>query len=130
MANDAKPLEQLNAGSNQVVEQIKHQLLGTVDAYFIFLQKTISSFPSGGTDAGEKLKSYAEKNVAATHQFVHKLSHAEDFTEVVRTPNRILAGANECICRADEGSRRSVLEGIRGCCQAALLLTGIGMFRT
>jgi hypothetical protein len=84
VANDAKPLEQLNAGSNQVVEQIKHQLLGTVDAYFIFIQKTISSFPSGGTDAGEKLKSYAEKNVAATHQFVHKLSHAEDFTEVVR----------------------------------------------
>ena len=84
MANDAKPLEELSAGANQVVEQIKHQLLGTVDAYFNFLRKTISSYPSGGTDAGEKLKSYAEKNVAATHQFVHKLSHAEDFTEVVR----------------------------------------------
>ena len=56
MANDAKPLEELSAGANQVVEQIKHQLLGTVDAYFNFLRKTISSYPSGGTDAGEKLK--------------------------------------------------------------------------
>jgi hypothetical protein len=84
MASDAKTLEELHAGANRFVEQIKHQLLGTVDAYFNFLRKTISSYPSGGTDAGEKLKSYAEKNVAATHQFVHKLSHAEDFTEVVR----------------------------------------------
>jgi hypothetical protein len=40
MANDAKPLEELNAGANQVVEQIKHQLLGTADAYFNFLRKT------------------------------------------------------------------------------------------
>jgi hypothetical protein len=84
MANDPRPMEGLNAEANQAVEQIKHQVLVAVDAYFNLLQKTISSYPSGGTDAGEKLKSYAEKNVAVTHQFVHKLSRAEDFTEVVR----------------------------------------------
>jgi hypothetical protein len=84
MASDAKPSEELNVRANQVVEQIKQQVLVAVDAYFNCLGKTISSYSSGGTDAGEKLKSYAEKNIAATHQFVHKLSRAEDFTEAVR----------------------------------------------
>jgi hypothetical protein len=84
MANDPKPLEDLSIRAKQAVEQTKEQILAGVDTYFNFLQKTISSCPSGGTDAGEKLKSYAEKNIAATHQFVHKLSRAEDFTEVVR----------------------------------------------
>jgi hypothetical protein len=84
MANDPRPMEGLNAGANQAVEQIKQQVLVAVDAYFNLLRKTISSYPSGGTDAGEKLKCYTEKNVAAIHESVHKLSHAEDFTEVVR----------------------------------------------
>jgi hypothetical protein len=32
----------------------------------------------------EKLKSYAEKNIAATQEFVHKLSQAKDFQDFVR----------------------------------------------
>jgi hypothetical protein len=84
MAKEAKPLEDLNAKAKQAVEQTREQALGVVDNYFNFLQKIISSLPSGGTDLGEKLKSYAEKNIAATQEFVHKLSQAKDFQDVVR----------------------------------------------
>ena len=84
MAKDPKPMEVLNAQAKQTVdetkqatdrmtravEETKGQALGAVDTYFDFLNKTISSFPSGGTEFGEKLKGFAEKNVAATHHFV------------------------------------------------------------
>jgi hypothetical protein len=68
----------------QAVEETKGQALGAADTYFDFLNKTISSFPSGGTEYGEKLKGFAEKNVAATHQFIQQLSQAKDFQDVLR----------------------------------------------
>ena len=71
----------------QPIEQIERtveQMLGAVDNYFNFLQETISSYPSGGTDLGEKLKSYAQQNIAATHEFVRKLSRAGDFYDIAR----------------------------------------------
>jgi hypothetical protein len=40
--------------------------------------------PSGRTDVGEKLKSHAESNIAATHEFVRKLSHVKDFQDAIR----------------------------------------------
>ena len=91
MAKDPKPMEVLNAQAKQAVnetkqavEETKGQALGAADTYFDFLNKTISSFPSGGTEFGEKLKSFAEKNVAATHQFIQQLSQAKDFQDVLR----------------------------------------------
>ena len=98
MAKDSKPLEDLNAQAKraveetkqatdrmkQSVEETKEQALGAADTYFDFLNKAISSFPSGGTEFGEKLKSFAEKNVAATHQFIQQLSQAKDFQDVLR----------------------------------------------
>jgi hypothetical protein len=68
----------------QAVEETKGQALGAADTYFDFLNKTISSFPSGGTEFGEKLKGFAEKNVAATREFIKQLSHAKDFQDVLR----------------------------------------------
>jgi hypothetical protein len=84
MAKDAKPSEELGAKTKQAVEQSMEQTRGAIDHYFNFLQETVSSLPSGGTDLGEKLKSYAENNIAATHEFVRKLSHAKDFQEAIR----------------------------------------------
>ena len=84
----------------QPIEQIERtveQMLGAVDNYFNFLQKTISSYPSGGTDLGEKLKSYAQQNIAATHEFVRKLSSSWGFLRYLSYPDRIHAGANECV---------------------------------
>ncbi len=57
---------------------------GAVDNYFNFIQKTMSSYPLGGTEFGEKLKSYAEKNIAATNEYVLKLSQAKDLQEAIR----------------------------------------------
>jgi len=84
MAKDPTTLEDLNAKAKQAVEQTTEQALGAVDNYFSFLQKTISSYPSGGTGLGEKLKSYAEQNIVAARDYVHKLSQAKDFQDVVR----------------------------------------------
>src|SRR5271157_3300338 len=66
MAKDAKPLEDLSANAKQVVERTMEQTQGALDNYFSFVQKTMSSYPLGGTELGEKLRSYAEKNIAAT----------------------------------------------------------------
>src|SRR5271154_7619475 len=76
MAIDTTLLEDFNSQAKRAVEQTKEQVLGAVDNYFNFLQKTISSYPTGGTELGEKIKSYAEKNIAATHEFLRKVGQA------------------------------------------------------
>jgi hypothetical protein len=52
MAKDQKSADQMDAFSKQAMTQA-HEAL---DNYFDYLKKTVSSFPSGGTDRGEKLK--------------------------------------------------------------------------
>ncbi len=82
MAKDAKPLKDLNpfgdlnAEAKQAVEQTKEQALVAADTYFDFLKKTISSSPTGGTEFGERLKNYAGRNIAATHEFIGLASFA------------------------------------------------------
>jgi hypothetical protein len=104
MAKDPKPMEVLNAQAKQAVnetkqatermtqavEETKGQALGAADTYFDFLNKTISSFPSGGTEFGEKLKVFAEKNIAATREFIKQLSHAKNFQDVLRIQTEFL----------------------------------------
>ena len=55
-----------------------------VDNYFNFVQKIISSYPSGGTELGETLKSCAEKNITVAHEFVQRLSQAKNFNDIIR----------------------------------------------
>ena len=80
MAKDPKPVADLSAATKQTMEQMS----GAVDTYFDYLQKTISSAPSGGTEFGEKMKDYAEKNIAAAHEFIKQLSQAKDFQDMLR----------------------------------------------
>ena len=82
MANNLNPLEDLNSRAKQAVDQTKQQVLGAVDNYFDFLQQAISSCPTGGTELGEKQKSYAKKNIATTHEFLRKVSGARNFEEI------------------------------------------------
>lgn len=84
VAKASNPLEELNVTAKKAAEQTTEQALSAANGYFDFLRKTVSSFPSGGTDLGEHLKSYAEKNIAATQDYIHKLSQAKDFQDVVR----------------------------------------------
>jgi hypothetical protein len=55
-----------------------------LDTYFDFLKKTVSSFPSGGTDLGEKLKDQSVQNITAMHELVKRLSQAKDFEDALR----------------------------------------------
>ena len=80
MASNQKPMDEMNAFARQMMQQT----LQAVDEYFDFVKKAISSSPSGGTELGEKVKSYAETNVAATHEFIKGLSQAKDFQEMMR----------------------------------------------
>jgi hypothetical protein len=80
MAKDRKPPEELSAFANQGMS--KHARRWT--PIFDYLKKAISSTPSGGTEFGEKLKSYAEANLATTHEFVRQLSNVRDFNGMVR----------------------------------------------
>jgi len=75
-----KPVENFSAMAEQTLEQARR----SVDDYFNFLLKTISSYPTGGTEFGEKVKSYAEKNIAATHEFVKRLVQTKDVQEMAR----------------------------------------------
>ena len=84
MAKDVKPLEDLNANAMQAVQQTVQQMQGAVDNYFNFVRQTMWSYPLGGTEFGEKLKSYSEKNIATANEYVRKLSEAKDLQEVIR----------------------------------------------
>lgn len=84
MAKAPNPLEELNVTAKKAFEQTTEQTLNAVNSYFEFLRKTISSFPLGKTDFGEHLKNCAEKNIAATQEYIHKLSQAKDFQDIAR----------------------------------------------
>jgi hypothetical protein len=80
MAKDQKPADQMEAFSKDAMAHA-HQ---AVDTYFDFLKKSVSSFPSGGTELGEKLKDQSVRNITAVHDLVKRLSQAKDFEEALR----------------------------------------------
>ncbi|HEY1748862.1 MAG TPA: phasin family protein [Xanthobacteraceae bacterium] len=84
MANGMPPLNELSAQMQQGSEQMKEQARSAIDSYFGFLRQSVASMPSGGTDLGEKLKTCADKNIAATHEHLNKLSQVRDFEELMR----------------------------------------------
>jgi hypothetical protein len=84
MAKDTKPLDELKEKAERTVKQAVEQTHGALDGYFSFMKTAISSFPSGGTEFGEKLKSYAEQNITAAQEFSVKLSQARDFQDIIR----------------------------------------------
>lgn len=86
MAKDRKPAEELSGVAEQTMEQARTAM----DTYFDYLKKAVSSTPSGGTEFGEKLKSYAEANLTTTHEFVRQLSQVKDFQEMVRVQTEFM----------------------------------------
>ena len=91
MAEDTGPLETLNANAEravkqaeQVIEKTVDQTRGALDNYFNFMQKAFSFYPAGGTELAEKMNSYTAQNISAARDFVHKLSQAKDFQDIIR----------------------------------------------
>jgi hypothetical protein len=79
MAKDTDPFA-VSAATKHAMAQV-HQAL---DAHFDFLKKSVSSFPSGGADLGEKLKDQSVQNITAVQELDKRLSQAKDFEEVLR----------------------------------------------
>ncbi len=73
MAQDQNPLQ----------DPMK-QAAGAMENYFGWLQKAMSSSPWGNTDLSDKMKSYADKNIAATQAYIQQLSKAKDFQDFMR----------------------------------------------
>jgi len=96
MLTDFKPAPELNA----MAEQIKEQARGAVDTYFELLKKTMSSFPSGGTEFGEKLKIYSVHNIATAHEFTKQL--AQRLSRHGATSDRVYANAFKGVSGADK----------------------------
>jgi len=84
MATGPKPLEDLKANAEQALKQTVEQTRRALDNYFNFIQRAMSSYPSGGTELTDKLKNYTDKNITAAHEFVTKLSKAKDLQEVIQ----------------------------------------------
>jgi len=79
-----KSEDDLQANVQEAIKQTAEATRGAVDDYFSFLQRTLSSYPTGGMELGERLKSCAEENVAAIRDYVHSVGQAKDFQEVLR----------------------------------------------
>jgi hypothetical protein len=84
MSKDSNTLENLNAATEQFAKRSTEEARGAMENYFGLLQQTVAYSPWMNTDFGEKLKGYAEQNVAATHQYVQKLSQAKNFQDIVQ----------------------------------------------
>jgi len=80
MAEDTEVSQEVSAITRAAAKQAHEG----ADAYFDLLKKAISSFPSGGTKLGEKLKSHAEQNVTAAQEYVTKLSEAKTIQDAIR----------------------------------------------
>ena len=80
MAKDQKPADQIGAFSEQAMAQA-HEAL---DIYFDFLKRSVSSFPLGGTELGERLKDQSVQNIDTVHELVKRFSQAKDFEEALR----------------------------------------------
>jgi Phasin protein len=60
----------------KTVEQNMDKARGAMDNYFSFLQNIW-----GSNDLTEKMKTYTEKNISASTEYMHKLSQAKSFPE-------------------------------------------------
>ena len=84
MAKDKQPFEAFSETAEKTVEMQKktveqnmEKARGAMDNYFSFLQNIWSS-----NDLTEKMKTYTEKNISASTEYIHKLSQAKSFPEV------------------------------------------------
>src|SRR5215472_15602776 len=67
-------------GAKVALEQT-HQAM---DTYFDFLKKSISAFPSGGTEIGARWKEESLLNLTAFQELVKRISVASSFEKVLQ----------------------------------------------
>jgi hypothetical protein len=84
VAQDPKPFRDLNANMEKAAEQTMKQAEGAMENYFNWMQKAMSGSPWGATDFGRKLQSYTEQNIAATQEYVQKLSQVKTVQDAAK----------------------------------------------
>lgn len=68
----------------RLVDKTVAQTRGAADDYFGLMEKAFSFYPVGGTELAERMKSYKEQNISAAGDFVHNLSQAKNFQDIIR----------------------------------------------
>ena len=118
MAEDTEPLEALNANAERAVKQAERviektmdQTRGALDDYFNFMQKAFSFYPVGGTELAEKMNSYTAQNISAARDFVHKLSQAKDFQDIIRIQTEFMQTQFSVLAEQTKKSHRSIHKG-------------------
>ena len=84
MPNDSNPIASLKESAEKTMSRAAAQTRGAVDSYFNTLKTAIESFPVGESEVGKKLKSNTKQNIDATHEYMNKLSQAQNFQEVLQ----------------------------------------------
>ena len=110
MAKEKTKGEELSAMGKQTVAHAYSAL----DYYFDHLKKTVASVPSGGTEFGEKVKAYAEKNVAATQEFVRDLSYAKDIQDVVQIQTEFMRAQLEAFGEQAKDLGEAYIKAVSG----------------
>ena len=74
-----------------------------------FLRINFASLPTGGTELGEKLKEYTDKNITSAQEFLKSLSEAKDFQDVVRIHTEFMhSQMNALVSRRKALPRRKI----------------------
>jgi hypothetical protein len=84
MAKDKASFEPLTTTTAQSTEQITKQTQGAMENYFGWLHRTMATLPWSNTNLNRVLLSNATQNVTTAFAFMHKLSQARSFQEVVK----------------------------------------------
>ena len=109
MANEN--MSDWNITLDQFTDQVREEVRKTVDKYFDFLQKTVSSYPLGDTELGGKAKNCAEKNITIARDYMHKLSRAKDFLEAVPIQTEFMQSQFEAIAEQTKSLGESFTKG-------------------
>ena len=81
---DKEAFESLTTSARQTAEQFTKQAQGSMENYLGWLQTSMAALPWSNTNLNRILLSNATQNVTATFAFMHKLSQAKTFQEVIK----------------------------------------------
>ncbi len=81
---DKEFVDSLTTTAGQSAEQITKQTQGAMENYLGWLQTAMSTLPWSNTNLNRILLSNMTQNVTATVGFMHKLSQAKSFQDVVK----------------------------------------------
>jgi len=113
MASDTDA-ERAAKQAEQVVQQTMDQTRGALDNYFSFMQKAFAVYPVSGTELAEKMNRYTAQNISAARDFVHKLSQAKDFQEIIRIQTEFMQTQFSVLAEQTKGLTEASITGATG----------------